>query len=149
MDFCRSWSYMLFFLALFFGLHLGPSRCQSLMAEEPHSRDMCNIHQTACVKKLSDCTVTLDIQPKPVKAMTDLDFIVTIEGKKPASPPFIDLGMPGMQMGPNQVVLKDGGNNTYLGKGIIVRCPSGRNTWKAAVTVPDVGVAEFVFDVVY
>jgi len=105
----------------------------------------CNIHETSCTKTLPDCTVTLDIDPKPVKAMTDLTFTVILSGKKPSANPYIDLGMPGMKMGPNQVKLKeDTGENTYVGTGIIVRCPSGRRTWKAGVTVPDAGTAEFI-----
>ena len=81
--------------------------------------------------------------------MADLGFTVILTGKKPSAPPFIDLGMPGMKMGPNQVILTADEKNVYQGKGIIVRCPSGRKTWQATVTVPDVGTAEFVFDVIY
>jgi hypothetical protein len=122
------------------------------MAEgkEEDSGKECDVHKTSCTKIMTDCTVTLDIDPKPVKAMTDLTFTVILSGKKPSANPYIDLGMPGMKMGPNYVKLKEAtGKNTYEGTGIIVRCPSGRRTWKAAVTVPDVGTAEFVFDVVY
>ncbi len=81
--------------------------------------------------------------------MHDLTFTVTFSGVTPVSDPVIDLGMPGMSMGPNRVVLKRAGENTYQGAGVIVRCPSGRRTWKATVTVPDKRSAEFVFDVVY
>jgi hypothetical protein len=122
------------------------------MAEgkEEQSDKKCDIHETSCTKTLPDCMVTLDIEPKPVKAMTDLTFTVMISGKNPSTNPYIDLGMPGMKMGPNHVKLKEAAEkNTYAGKGIIVRCPSGRRSWKASVTVPDVGTAEFVFDVVY
>ncbi len=110
----------------------------------------CDIHITPCTKTLPDCTVTLDIDPKPVKAMTDLTFTVILSKNKSESIPYIDLGMPGMNMGPNQVKLRKAeGENIYQGTGIIVRCPSGRRTWKAAVTIPDVGTAEFIFDVIY
>jgi hypothetical protein len=109
----------------------------------------CAIQSGPCTKSLADGTVTLDITPRPVRAMHDLTFTVTFSGLKPAHDPLIDLGMPGMTMGPNRVVLKRAGDNTYQGTGVIVRCPSGRRTWKAIVTVPDKGSAEFVFDVVY
>ena len=116
--------------------------------EQPGKK--CDIHEISCTKTLGDCVVTLDIDPKPVKAMTDLKFTVILSGNNPSGNPYIDLGMPGMKMGPNQVKLKKAaGNNTYEGTGVIVRCPSGRRTWKADVTVPDVGTVEFVFDVVY
>jgi hypothetical protein len=117
--------------------------------EEPPGKK-CNIHESSCTKSLPDCAVTLDIDPKPVKAMTDLTFTVILSGKKPSANPYIDLGMPGMKMGPNVVKLKEATEkNTFEGTGIIVRCPSGRRTWKASVTVPDVGTVEFVFDVIY
>jgi hypothetical protein len=109
----------------------------------------CAIQSGPCTKNLADGTVTLDITPRPVRAMQDLRFTVTFSGVKPAHDPFIDLGMPGMIMGPNRVALQRGGDNAYQGTGVIVRCPSGRRTWKATVTVPDKGSAEFVFDVVY
>ncbi len=109
----------------------------------------CNIHEESCTKTFSNCTVSLDISPKPVKAMTDLTFMVTLSGKKPIANPYIDLRMPGMHMGPNQVKLKSVGNNVYRGEGIIVRCPSGRRTWKAVVAIPGITTAEFLFDVVY
>jgi hypothetical protein len=89
------------------------------------------------------------MSPKPVKAMKDITFRVKITGKTPTSNPYIDLGMPGMKMGPNRVSLKQMGQGLYEGTGIIVRCPSGRRTWNARVTVPTLGAVEFVFDVLY
>jgi len=109
----------------------------------------CDIQHNACKKKLSDCTITFDVNPKPVKAMTDLTFRVSLSGKQPDADPYIDLGMPGMDMEPNRVILKTAGKETYEGMGIIVRCPSGRKIWSAKVTVPGKGVVEFIFDVVY
>jgi hypothetical protein len=109
----------------------------------------CAIQSGPCTKSFADGTLTLDITPRPVRAMHDLTFTVTFSGVKPASDLVIDLSMPGMPMGPNRVVLKRAGDNTYQGTGVIVRCPSGRRTWKATVAVPDKGSAEFVFDVVY
>jgi hypothetical protein len=94
-------------------------------------------------------TVTLDVLPKPVKAMTDLKFQVRVSGEKKGAAPFIDLGMPGMDMGPNRIELRPARDNVYEGQGVIVRCPSGRRTWKATVTLPEVGKVEFVFDVIY
>ena len=124
---------------------------RSAIGEEKanESNKKCNIHKTSCTKTLSDYRVTLDIKPKPVKAMADLTFTVTLSGEEPTVNPYIDLSMPGMKMGPNHVRLKSEGNGMYRGEGIIVRCPSGRRTWKATVTIHDVGTAEFVFDVIY
>ena len=63
--------------------------------------------------------------------------------------PYIDLGMPGMNMGPNRVQLKPVGKDTYEGQGVIVKCPSDRRIWQARLTIPDVGQADFIFDVIY
>ncbi|MFC1516509.1 hypothetical protein ACFL7E_07080 [Thermodesulfobacteriota bacterium] len=120
-------------------------------AAEPHLQGIvnCDIQQNPCKQKLADTTVVLDINPKPVRAMTDLEFTITLSGKQPVKPPYIDLGMPGMKMGPNRVSLKPAGKDVFEGTGVIVRCPSGKRVWKAVVTLPDMGSVEFVFDVVY
>jgi hypothetical protein len=111
----------------------------------------CDLHQGACARDLAGSTVTIAVTPRPVKAMQDLLFQVSITGSLTASAqlPYIDLGMPGMNMGPNRVQLKSVGNNTYEGQGVIVRCPSGRRTWQATITIPGVGQTDFIFDVVY
>lgn len=109
----------------------------------------CDVQNTACRQEISGTEVTFDISPKPVKAMTDLRFRITLTGGQPKALPYIDLGMPGMKMGPNQVSLQAMGAGVYEGRGIIVRCPSGKRIWKAAVVLPGIGIAEFVFDVIY
>ena len=109
----------------------------------------CDIQSGPCTKVRGDLTVTLDILPKPVKAMKELTFRLTFTGGELSGNPRIDLSMPGMNMGPNRVIMKRFGHNAYEGPGVIVRCPSGWRTWKAKVTLPDAGVIEFVFDVIY
>jgi hypothetical protein len=109
----------------------------------------CDIQKGPCTKDLAGMTVTLDILPKPVMAMKDLTFTVTVSGKNLSAKPFIDLGMPGMNMGPNRVELRRVKDNLFEGQGVIVRCPSGRRTWRATVTLPQTGKVEFVFDVIY
>jgi hypothetical protein len=111
----------------------------------------CDLHAGPCNQTLSEETVTLEVTPRPVKALQNLVFKVTLTGKPPESTkaPYIDLGMPGMNMGPNRVQLKPAGNNTYEGQGVIVKCPSGRRTWQATVTIPDTGQTQFIFDVIY
>lgn len=111
----------------------------------------CNLHAGPCTQPFLENTVILEVTPRPIKAMQDLFFKVTLTGKlsKALKAPYIDLGMPGMNMGPNRVQLKPAGNATYEGRGVIVRCPSGRRTWQATVTIPDAGQIEFIFDVIY
>jgi hypothetical protein len=111
----------------------------------------CDLHQGACTQSLAGSTITLTVTPRPVTAMKDLLFQVTLSGKLPPNTqlPCIDLGMPGMNMGPNRVQLKSAGNDTYQGRGVIVKCPSGRRIWRATVIIPAVGQADFIFDVIY
>ena len=119
----------------------------SVKSESP--RIECDVHAGPCKADMSATRVSMDIEPKPVKAMQDLTFTVTFTGEKPVAAPYIDLGMPGMNMGRNRVILKPAGELIYRGEGVIVRCPSGRRTWKAKVTIPGAGSVEFVFDVIY
>ena len=111
----------------------------------------CDLHAGPCTRLLSEQSVILEVSPRPVKAMQDLAFKVKLNEKLLPNTqlPYIDLGMPGMNMGPNRVQLKYTGNATYEGRGVIVRCPSGRRTWRATVTIPDVGHTDFIFDVIY
>jgi len=118
-------------------------------AESKPEQIDCDVHAGPCSADLFGTKVSLNIDPKPVRAMQNLVFTVTFVGEKVVADPYIDLGMPGMNMGKNRVLLKPAGELVYRGAGFIVRCPSGRRTWKAKLTVPDVGAVEFVFNVIY
>ena len=109
----------------------------------------CDAHKGICSQSSGDLTVSLEISPRPVKAMQDLVFKVSIEGASPTQQPHIDIGMPAMKMGPNPVALKTTGPGTYEGTGVIVRCKSGKKTWFANVIVPEAGEVKFIFDVIY
>ena len=109
----------------------------------------CDIQYSSCTQTISNTTVMLDISPKPVKAMEDLTFQVTVKGDLAVKNPFIELDMPGMNMGPNRVRLKPVGGDLFEGKGIIVRCPSGKTVWRAMINIPGIGTVDFIFDVIY
>jgi hypothetical protein len=109
----------------------------------------CDAHKGVCSRPLGNQIVLLEIMPHPVKAMQDLVFKVSVSGNPPSKSPYIDLGMPAMKMGPNRVSLKPAGQGGYEGKGVIVRCKSGRRTWFANVIIPEAGEVKFVFDVIY
>ena len=117
--------------------------------ETPTTLTNCDIQLGPCTNTREGLAVTLDIFPRPVKAMKELTFRLTLTGRELSDNPHIDLSMPGMAMGPNRVLMARVGSNTYEGQGVIVKCPSGRRTWKAAVTLPEAGVVDFVFDVIY
>ena len=136
-------------VALLLLINQGALREAMAADPSPESLINCDIQQGPCTKEFSGMTVTLDIQPKPVKAMKELTFSLSLSGGEWIDNPYIDLSMPGMDMGPNRVLLKRVGNSGYEGRGVVVKCPSGRRTWKATVTLPGARVVEFVFDVVY
>ncbi|UCG12777.1 MAG: hypothetical protein JSU72_20290 [Deltaproteobacteria bacterium] len=126
------------------------SLCPTLVSPDGKTKRIdCDAHAGPCVAYLEATLVSLEMSPKPVKAMQELTFTLGIGGEQPAANPYIDLGMVGMDMGRNRVNLTPEADGVFRGTGVIVRCPSGRRIWKATVFVPDVGSVEFVFDVVY
>jgi nitrogen fixation protein FixH len=106
-----------------------------------------------CSRNVEDIQVTFDLAPKPVRAMRELEFTVLLA--KDSDPVagasiIVDLTMPGMDMGENKVRLAPRSSGKYTGKGVIVRCPSGRTLWKAAVIITreeHAVTADFFFEV--
>jgi len=119
----------------------------------------CEISAGPCERLLeaAGARVTLEITPRPVRAMSDLTFKVGARrGAFPVSDweADVSLAMPGMYMGENRVRLARLGGGFYQGRGVIVACPSGRRTWAAEVTLrrPEPATvaplrATFTFDV--
>jgi hypothetical protein len=98
-------------------------------------------------------TIEFDIQPKPVAAMTESTFVVTVtRNGMPLidASVHLDLSMPHMFMGKNQPILNHIQDGRYEGKGVITRCASGNKTWQADVAVVSAGktaVARYEFEV--
>lgn len=132
-----------------YGLLLGCCLIISPSASASDAEINCDAHNGVCSQSLGNHTISLEISPRPVKAMHDLVFKVSVSGNPLSKSPYIDLGMPAMKMGPNRVLLKPAGQGYYEGKGVIVRCKSGRRTWFANVIIPAAGEVKFVFDVIY
>lgn len=109
----------------------------------------CDIQTGPCAQSLGDGRVHLNIDPRPVRAMAEQRFQLTLENLNPAGTPHIDLNMPDMDMGYNRVFLRPTGEKSYGGTGIFPICPTGIPTWSAEVVVPGAGTAEFIFDVRY
>jgi len=113
-----------------------------------YAADSNAIHNGPCAKKVGDRQVTLDITPRPVRHMQELTFKVTMapaEGLP--STLILDLSMPGMMMGKNQVTLKRQADGAWKGAGIIVKCMSGRTLWQATILSPALGNPAFTFNV--
>jgi hypothetical protein len=110
----------------------------------------CDIQKGPCRGVLEGADVILDILPRPVVAMKELTFRVQVrEDKDLPEKIIIDLSMPGMEMGVNRVIMKKTGEGVYEGKGIIVRCPSGRRLWKATLLFSPEREVSFTFNVIY
>ncbi len=110
----------------------------------------CAVSAGPCTRSAAGgATLTLEVSPRPVRAMTELAFAVS-SSLPLAEPAELALTMPGMYMGDNRVRLALGPDGRLAGKGVIVRCPSGGRTWSAAVTARsaagEVLAATFTFD---
>lgn len=130
-------------------LNLIPGPDEKSGPSPPASATNCNIQSGPCTRELAEGTITLDIRPKPVRAMRDLRFTLQVDGLRLTKNPHIDLDMPAMTMGFNRVYLERAGPNLYAGDGVIVRCPTGIPTWEAMVVLPGMGEVVYTFDVRY
>jgi hypothetical protein len=104
----------------------------------PRAPPACDPSTAACARRVGGATVTLEVAPRPVRPMADLVFTVSVTPPAAAGPGAgrLELDMPGMVMGPNRVVLREAGQGRWTGTGVLVRCPSGRRTWRATVGLP-------------
>jgi hypothetical protein len=107
----------------------------------------CEVSHGACIAVSGNTMATLDISPKPVKAMKELFFRVTIKGTKIKAPLLLVLSMPGMYMGRNEVLLKQVPDGSFIGSGIIPRCPTGKKLWQADIAIPGSGSVSYQFHV--
>ncbi len=98
----------------------------------------CDLAAGPCSARIGEARVTLDVAPRPLRAMTELTFTVDVSrGALPGGDQAVDLAltMPGMYMGENRVLLAPLGGGRHRGRGVVVRCPSGHRTWAAEVSV--------------
>lgn len=111
----------------------------------------CRVDIGPCSKKSGGAHLVLDIGPKPLKAMKELIFIVTITGMKEQENIKLKLQMPGMFMGNNEVRLVGIGGGKYTGTGVVPKCHSNKRLWSAVVEVPGLPSSEtsFLFNVLY
>jgi len=126
---------------------------RSIYAEEKMAgvRSSCDLDAGPCMAVMEETgtEVAFDISPKPLRTMAPLQFTVAVSGEAydAAGDVIVGLSMPGMFMGENTVRLETAGERLWKGKGVIVRCPSGRKAWQAVVSVPGRGTAAFTFEV--
>ena len=122
------------------GLHYDEAHrhAHDTAAVGPRAAPSCDPSRAPCARSLEGVVVTLDVSPRPVRAMTDLVFTVTASppGVAGAGGARIALSMPGMVMGDARVALAPVGDGRWQGRGVIVRCPSGKRTWSAQLELP-------------
>ena len=147
--------YQIFFFAMGCGIYVAYTSADGLVDNNYYENSThyfqikeSNIHQGPCTITAGQRTVTLNIEPKPVRAMKELTFSVTVTpcDKLPETL-LLDLSMPGMQMGKNQVTLGKKSACLYEGKGVIVRCMSGRTLWQATILSRELNNSAFTFNV--
>jgi hypothetical protein len=138
------------------GLHYDQARHEhDAAAVGPRAPPRCDLSRGPCARAAGGATVTLAAGPRPLRAMTDLEFTVTLApaGAAAAAEGRLALTMPGMYMGENRVTLAPAGEGRWQGRGVVVRCPSGQRTWAAEVELPPRAAgqppvrAAFTFDV--
>ncbi len=113
-----------------------------LMAKES------NIHQEPSTIMAGNHSITLNIEPKPVKAMQELSFSLKVTPcDKLPDKLLLDLSMSGMEMGKNRVTLVKKSACFYEGKGIIVRCMSRRTLWQLTILSDKLKNPVFTFHV--
>ncbi|HEY4744139.1 MAG TPA: hypothetical protein VIH45_05725 [Desulfuromonadaceae bacterium] len=132
-------------------LSLGLHPCAGHAADSTPPAQTCDINRGPCSQKAGTAHITLDIAPKPVTAMKELTFTVTVAGIKEYEELRLKLNMPGMYMGTNEVRLVRSGNGRYTGKGVVPRCHSNKRLWSATVELPGQSPSEtvFLFNVLY
>jgi hypothetical protein len=86
--------------------------------------------------------LSLELSPRPLRAMRELAVVARLAS---AGAPVdgaavsVSFDMVGMSMGDNTVQLTAAGGGRYEGKAVLVRCPTGRRDWLAAVAVRQAG----------
>lgn len=100
----------------------------------------CSVADRACTLPLATGgEVTLDLGPRPLRTMAELAVSVDVRGAPGATSVDVSFEMPGMDMGPNVSRLAPAEGGRFGGKGVLVRCPSGRRDWTAEVRVSRAG----------
>jgi hypothetical protein len=93
----------------------------------------CDLGAAPCSAAVGGGTVTLELSPRPLRTMSDLQVRAEVAGIDPAAVS-VSFAMPGMKMGDNVSRLARRGA-AWEGKAVLVRCPSGRKSWEADVKI--------------
>ncbi len=104
----------------------------------------CDLSAGPCTAAAGPLSVTLELAPLPPRTMAHLHLAARVAEAGRAvdgARVHVSFSMRGMSMGESRASLAPAGDGLYVGKAILVRCPSGRADWTAAVTVERPGAA--------
>lgn len=98
----------------------------------------CDLGTGPCTRELGDFELTLDLAPRPPRAMSELAVrgrLVRAGAPVDGAEVVLSFAMVGMSMGENLARLAGGGGGRYQGKAILVRCGTGRRDWVVTAAV--------------
>lgn len=99
----------------------------------------CDLHHSACQAVFSrGGTVTLSIEPRPIRALNRLHIQVQLKGIK-AQSVLVDFRGVNMNMGYNRPVLKPVTDGHYVGGWVLASCGLEKMVWQATVLIESNG----------
>lgn len=114
---------------------LGSSMFSLPSAEAPGVASQCDLNKQSCTVDMGKVSLTLDIQPRPIRSMTPLNYRVSIDGTR-SNKVMVKLQGSEMYMGINQTELTpvDDKPGDFSGKGELAVCTTGEMLWRLTVS---------------
>ncbi|SEQ43664.1 hypothetical protein SAMN03080615_01548 [Amphritea atlantica] len=103
--------------------------------QSPGMASNCDLNQQSCTVDMGEVSLSVDIQPRPVRSLTPLNYRVSINGTS-ASKVIIDLQGSEMYMGINQTELTadESSPGAFSGQGELAICTTGEMLWRLTVS---------------
>jgi len=104
----------------------------------PDVAPACDLAAGPCAASAGPYDVRLELGPRPLRTMAELAAAVELRrggALVDGATVVLAFDMRDMSMGENHRTLAGAGGGRYTGKGVLVRCPSGRKDWTATVIV--------------
>ncbi len=127
--------YLILLGAFIMAVWLGSSMFSLPNAEAPGFASDCDLNKQSCSVNMGEVSMTLDIQPRPVRSLVPLNYQLRINGTT-ASKVMINLQGSEMFMGINQTELTPVENKPgdFIGKGELAVCTTGEMLWRLTVS---------------
>ncbi|BBB25734.1 hypothetical protein [Amphritea japonica] len=127
--------YLLLLGGFILAIWLGTSLFALPKTDQPGVTSNCDLRQQSCTVSHGEVTITLDIQPRDIRSLTPLSYLVNIEGTN-ASQVMIDLQGSEMFMGINQTALSPVAEKPgmFTGQGELAVCTTGEMGWRLTVS---------------